>query len=441
MALRDATDVDRCQTSKERFYRRSTVVSSISLGLQAIFLVAPALFALLYSLFAFRGGFDREEYPTKRWAVARKCGNVAFFCWCIYISFTWVILNRTEILDFTSAGLLSEISFRVFAISIGAASILPLIGSFLLYMLVFGWVDRRTRKEPFSLLSYLRLSLALWLWSSNRVLFILAMIMSQTFFCTFDGKSFGINIVNSVLILSSGFFVFSYSFSISIRLFRLSVPLDNPQLRSKADYFAKELGVMVKRLVRMRTFDVPIANAFALSNGDIYLSDRVLDSFETEETEAVLAHEVAHMPHIKKYSQVRLAFSFIFFVLALGVFPLAFGKVSDIRYVFVIMVMGGPLMLWLMSREKGFQRKCETQADAVAASLAGSEAYAKALARLHSINLTPVKFSEREGQYLSHPSFEERVDNVTKADDSVIIADNVPIPSDSSNREGTIWDK
>ena len=411
-------------------------MSTITIGLQAIFLVAPALFALLYSFIAFRGRFESEDYPTKRWAVARICGNVAFFCWCIYLAFTWVILNRIEILDFTSAGLLSEISFRVFAISIGAVSILPLIGSFSLYMLVFGWADRRTRKEPFSLLSYLRLSLAMWLWSSNRLLLIVALIMSQTFFFTFDGKSFGINIVNSILILSSGFLAFSYSFPISLRLFRLSVPLDNPQLRSKADDFAKELGVTVKRLFRMRTFDIPIANAFASSNGNIHLSDRVLDSFEAEETEAVLAHEVAHLPHIKKYSQVRLAFSFIFFVLALGVFPLAFGNVPDIRYVFVFMVMGGPFILWLVSKEKEFQRKCETQADAIAASLAGSEAYAKALALLHAINLTPVKFSVREGQYLSHPSFEERVNNVSKANDSVVMADNVP-PSGSANREGT----
>jgi Zn-dependent protease with chaperone function len=398
-------------------------VSSITLGFQAIILITPALFSLLYSFIAFRGGFESEDYPTKRWAVAQRCGNVAFFCWCIYLAFTWVILNRIEILDFTSAGLLSEISFRLFAISIGVVSILPLIGSFSLYMLVFGWADRRTRKDPFSLLSYLRLSLAIWLWSSNRLLLIVALIMSQTFFFTFDGKSFGINIVASILILSSGFLVFSYSFPISLRMFRLSVPLDNPQLRSKADNFAQELGVTVKRLFRLRTFDIPIANAFASSNGDIHLSDRVLDSFEAEETEAVLAHEVAHLPNMKKYAHVRLAFSFIFLFLALGVFPLAFWSVPDIRYVFVIMVIGGSCMLWLVSKEKEFQRKCETQADAVAASLTGSEAYVKAFALLHSINLTPVKFSEREGQYLTHPSFEERVNNISNGGRRVTGAD------------------
>jgi hypothetical protein len=37
-----------------------------TLGLQAVFLVAPALFALRYSFIAFRGGFESEDYPTKQ---------------------------------------------------------------------------------------------------------------------------------------------------------------------------------------------------------------------------------------------------------------------------------------------------------------------------------------------------------------------------------------
>lgn len=391
-------------------------MDSITCGLQVIILVAPTLFMLFNSLVTFRRKLEGEDYLSKRWALATRCGNVAFFCWCTYLFITWIILQRIEILDFTSNRLLPEISFRIFAVSIGAVSILPMIASFSLYMLVFGWINRRTSKQAFSLLSYLRLSLALWLWNSNRLLLIIVLIMSQTFIFTFDGKSFSINVVNSILILSSGFLIFSYSFAISLRLFRLSVPLDDPQLKSRADDFAKELGVTVKRLFRMRTFDVPMANAFAVSNGDIYLSDRILDSFETEETEAILAHEVAHLPHIKKYSQVRLAFSFLFLFMALGVLPFVFSNIPDISLVFFLMTMCGSFMLWLVTKEKEFQKKCETQADVVAATLAGSEAYTKALALLHSINLTPAKFSEREGKYLSHPSFEERVNNVAKAD-------------------------
>jgi Zn-dependent protease with chaperone function len=90
---------------------------------------------------------------------------------------------------------------------------------------------------------------------------------------------------------------------------------------------------------------------------------------------------------------------------------LVFGNVIDIRYILFYFIIEIKVLLWIISKEMRYRRKCEMKADSLAVDFVNPDMYAKALKHLDMINMIPDKFNERERRYLSHPALEERINN------------------------------
>lgn len=115
-------------------------------------------------------------------------------------------------------------------------------------------------------------------------------------------------------------------------------PVDaNPQLHSKIDELAANMGISRPFLMR-RQMGMP--NAYAVGragNGYIVLSDWLIDSLSQDELEAVVAHEMAHLKHrgsiIQALSATALTIIQYAVMLVVGIygFALALLRYSNYR--------------------------------------------------------------------------------------------------------------
>jgi STE24 endopeptidase len=152
------------------------------------------------------------------------------------------------------------------------------------------------------------------------------------------------------------------------------------------------------------------------------LYDTLIEQMDTEELEAVLAHEIGHYKcgHVPK----RLALSAIFglagfwFVAFLTKAPWLF---EDLRFnanalgrlgpvLLVLSVASGVFTFWFAPLSNFLSRKHEYEADAFARSAIGGPDYlVSALRKLHVENLSnPIPHHLYASVYHSHPTLPER---------------------------------
>lgn len=190
------------------------------------------------------------------------------------------------------------------------------------------------------------------------------------------------------------------------RLFGRASPISGP-LRTELSELCAQTALSMPRLYLLDTGRERMANAF-LTGGpgfyQMYLTEDLVEHCDRDHVRAVLAHEIGHVANRHLLKQVG--------------FTLTFWSLAFACYVYVfqnLLTLGVATWLYFQFGTGWLSRRHEYEADAYAAALLGSEAFATALDRLASVN-----FMRRDtglGYVLgsTHPSFEDRLDRLGEA--------------------------
>jgi Zn-dependent protease with chaperone function len=179
------------------------------------------------------------------------------------------------------------------------------------------------------------------------------------------------------------------------------------ELRDRAFALAAKAKTRLNQLYLLPMSSMRIANAFAHSAQNIFLSDYLVESMSKREVDAVIAHEMTHLQ--KKHVGRRSVLTGVFF-----------GAIVCGTVLFEKRVPGnfpvGPVLYGLFLLTMFFlSRRNEFTADAGAAALTGDpEAMMTALARLSRLNTMPLQWSKLDEKVLSHPSTMRRIERLAR---------------------------
>ena len=207
-------------------------------------------------------------------------------------------------------------------------------------------------------------------------------------------------------------------------LFNKYVPLDeeHTELADRLLKLATQANTTVRGVYK---FDMSrrtkAANAALTGIGNsrrIILGDTLIDEFETEEIETILAHELGH--HIHNDIPVGMIISSIITLLGLylasaglrwGVNYLGFSSIADVAAFPLFGLMVGLFSLVSMPLGNAYSRWRERRADAYAIAATGNpRAYAAAMTRLANQNLADVDPDPWvEFMLHSHPALRKRI--------------------------------
>jgi STE24 endopeptidase len=207
-------------------------------------------------------------------------------------------------------------------------------------------------------------------------------------------------------------------------IFYKLVPLDQerPALVARLTKLAERVGTRVRGVYK---FDMSrrtkAANAALTGLGNtrrIILGDTLLQEFQDDEIETVLAHELAH--HVHKDIPLGMLVGSVMTLGGLylaslginwGVQAIGFQGVADVAALPILMIVMGLFGLVTMPLQNAFSRWRERRADEYALSMTGKkEAYASALTRLANQNLAEVDPEPWvEMLLMSHPPLGKRI--------------------------------
>ena len=199
-------------------------------------------------------------------------------------------------------------------------------------------------------------------------------------------------------------------------------PLEDAALAARLEEFSKRAGTRVRGVFEWKLGEkTKKANAALMGSGRtrrIILSDTLLENFDPDEIEAVLAHEFGHhvRGHILKGMLVQTATTFAGFYLAaraLNLWSASFGLEgpADFANLPLLILVSVGLSLILLPAMSAFSRRMEWQADSYALMMIRDKAaFISSMEKLAEINL-----GERrppawiEFIFHSHPSIDRRI--------------------------------
>src|SRR3984885_10876258 len=199
-------------------------------------------------------------------------------------------------------------------------------------------------------------------------------------------------------------------------------PLDNEDLRRRLVVLSQRAGTQVRGVYRWKLSEKSKkANAALTGMGRtrrIILADTLLDNYQPEEIEAVLAHELGHHVHrhILKSIFVQAAITFVGFwaanwTLHYAVDQHMFEELSDFANLPLLVLVSVVLSFVLMPAMNAYSRFNERQADRYAFETTASvEPFITSMNKLAEQNLaerTPSKWIE--WLFHSHPAISRRV--------------------------------
>jgi STE24 endopeptidase len=221
-----------------------------------------------------------------------------------------------------------------------------------------------------------------------------------------------------------GFFVLLAHFApvLIFPIFFKFKPLENPLLARRLLELSERAGTRVKGVFEWKLSEKSKkANAALVGLGNtrrIILSDTLLEHFQEDEVEAVLAHEFGHHVHrhMLQGMAVQVAATFLGFYLVQAVLVrygryFGFGSLADFANLPLLLLVSTLLSLVLLPAVNAQSRAMERQADAYALQVIPSKsAFVTGMEKLAALNLSERKpHPWIEFLFHSHPSIEKRV--------------------------------
>lgn len=387
-------------------------------------LAAPALFCLLSGHIRFpRWERDIDVLIQKRWKHVRIGSMLLVMSWVVYGMTAVSIIPQYfdhQPLQVWLAGAsplaLAPLGRLFYSGLIGLLMFIPLVGAYLLYLFSFAWCERRIRRMAFPLGGAVRvLSFEALIQLLPYALLFVFMTAGATPWIIAKGRIVQFNVPVAVVILAASLTAYLMTFKAAKAITRIVVPVQDDALEARVAELAAMAGVKAGKLFRIRAFGYPYAQAYALSDHNICLSDHVLDSFPPWERETVIAHELGHLKDMRTLVMRRYAVYISIVIALLLILPLCDVFPSDnmVRGLSKLAVPYGCLLL-LIWQNKSSQRY-ELRADSFAASMVGEGLFVAAMERLHEVNLLPRRFDAKGRENMSHPSLEIRTNAVLNA--------------------------
>lgn len=184
------------------------------------------------------------------------------------------------------------------------------------------------------------------------------------------------------------------------------LPLTTGELRDRIFELAEKAGVRLKQLYLLPAGKGHMANAFAVGNRQVMITEVLLEKLTKREVDAVLGHELAHL---KGRHPWRL----------LPVTGMLLGTLGFVVLTFVKWIPGwayGGLMIVSLLVVMGLvSRRFERSADAGAVEITDDpEAFIAGQAKVASLNLLPLDWNKGLGFLLTHPSAKQRIEATAK---------------------------
>jgi Zn-dependent protease with chaperone function len=177
-------------------------------------------------------------------------------------------------------------------------------------------------------------------------------------------------------------------------------PFPFPGMLEEVQRLGREVGVNVREIVVLDGARLRLANAFAVGNNRVAITDYLLASLTERETLAVLAHEVLHLAQHKRV--VKWWIAEMVTALVLGILLTPFLRMWHTEWQLLLLLPLVWLALYPMIR---LRNRHERDADAFAASHYGPETLKSALLKIAELN---PKRSKRAGNQV-HPDLAERI--------------------------------
>lgn len=178
------------------------------------------------------------------------------------------------------------------------------------------------------------------------------------------------------------------------------VPLPFPGMLEEVQRLGREVDVTVREIVVLDGARLRMANAFAVGNDRVAITDYLLASLTEREALAVMAHEVLHLAQHKRVIKWWIAEIVIAVLLGIALTPFLRSWSTEWQLLLL------PPLLWLalypMIR---LRNQHERDADAFAASQYGPETMKSALLKVAELN---PKHPKHKGSRV-HPDFAERI--------------------------------
>jgi len=183
--------------------------------------------------------------------------------------------------------------------------------------------------------------------------------------------------------------------------------LTSGELRDRAFAIAQKAGAKLNQLYVLPAERMRMANAFAHSGNNIFLTDYLLKNLSKREVDAIVGHEIAHLQ--KKHIRNRIL------ILIAAVLGIIFATVWTERWMppnlpLGPMLYGCFLLAWFF-----ISRRNEFAADTGAVKLTGdAEAMITGLARVSRLNTMPIHWGKLDEKMLTHPSTLRRMAHLAR---------------------------
>jgi Zn-dependent protease with chaperone function len=183
--------------------------------------------------------------------------------------------------------------------------------------------------------------------------------------------------------------------------------LTSGELRDRAFAIAQKAGAKLNQVYVLPAERMRMANAFAHSGHNIFLTDYLLKNLSKREVDAIVGHEMAHLQ--KKHIRNRIL------ILIAAVLVIIFLTIWAERSIPPNLPLGPILygcflLVWFF-----ISRRNEFAADAGAVKLTGdAEAMITGLARLSRLNTMPIHWGKLDEKMLTHPSTLRRMAHLAR---------------------------
>lgn len=207
-----------------------------------------------------------------------------------------------------------------------------------------------------------------------------------------------------------------------VPLFYRYGPVESRSLKDRIAKLAARFGLSVDKIHSLNlSRTTKKANAAFMGMGKtkrVVLSDTLLDQFEEDEIEAVLAHELGHCCHhdIWRLFAVNLGLTLVSFWMAWMFLPEAASRLGlrgpeDMAGLPLLLLIFSVFSLILQPLVRGLSRCIETQADHFALVAMGSnEAFIRCMRKLAEVNLAdPNPHPLYEWFFYDHPAIYRRI--------------------------------
>ena len=173
------------------------------------------------------------------------------------------------------------------------------------------------------------------------------------------------------------------------------------ELRDRLFAIAARAGIRLRQLYVLPMKRMRLANAFAVRNQTVLVTDLLLENLSRAEVGAVMAHEIGHLRH--RHPEKLMAV-----LIGVALLPVTLGSA------FGIGGAGAGLLVALLIAafiSRGFERVADREVTALGEN---REALVTGLVRVARLSHIPIAWHRSDGWFLTHPSITQRAHDAVR---------------------------